>query len=290
MPRPLYVIGDVHGDADRLLRILNAHDLVDLSGGTVRFVKHDVVVVFMGDILDAKSRHGEFGDMAFRNTLSDLWILEFMRVAAREARAVGSEIVALIGNHELMNLRGEVQYVSPYHMPSPAARQRYFAPDGEGTAALAELFHTSIVYNGNHYSHAGIPLNATDEQKRFMGKRATAALLKQADNDHLESLVSHRDYADGAGDGDAAFRAATLCRRHNVKRMVTGHNYTAGQGVVSSFQGRVVYTDTGISKAFTPAHTPRALEIVYDPGDGELVVLKTNGTTAPIPEMRLDKL
>ena len=289
MARPLYVIGDVHGDADRLIRILEAHALVDLSNRTVRFAKRGVVVLFMGDVVDAKSRHGELGDMAFRNTRSDLWIMEFLSVAAKEARAVGSEVVALVGNHELMNVRGELQYVSPYHMTSAAARMRYFAPDGGGTDVLCDLFHTSIVYNGNHYSHAGIPLDATDEQKRFMGKRVTAALIEQAGNPHLESLVAHRDYADGAdGASDAAFRAATVCRRHNVKRMVTGHNYTGGQGVVTSFGGRVVYTDAGISRAFTPGNTPKALEIVYDPGDGELVVLRANGNTAPIPDMRTD--
>ena len=281
--RPLYAIGDVHGDADRLLRILTAHGLVDVSEDTVRFVKRGVVVLLMGDVLDAKSRHGPFGDMVFEKTRSDLWILEFLRVAAREAREVGSEVVAVLGNHELMNLRGDMQYASPHHSKVPGARQAYFEK-GQGKLALAELFHTSIVYNGNHYSHAGIPLNATDAQKRMLGKRAGPNLLAMAADPHLENLVAHRDYASSAGRGDRSFRAATICRRHNVHRMVIGHNYTEGQGIVSSYEGRVVYTDTGISRAFTVSDDPKALEIVYDAGAGDLVALRIDGSSAPIPE------
>jgi len=44
----------------------------------------------------------------------------------------------------------------------------------------------------------------------------------------------------------------------------------------------VVYSDVGISRAFTPQRSDKALEIVYDPGDGDLKVLHIDGRTSAI--------
>lgn len=285
MQRPLYAIGDVHGDAARLLKIMQMHGLVDVSDDTVKWTKPNVIVLLMGDVLDARSRHGEFGDMLFRDSLSDLWILEFMQVAAEKARAMGSTFLALIGNHELMNLRGDFSYASPHHVKNIASRRRYFAEGGGGREVIQNLFHTSVTYNRNHYSHAGIPMNTEQGHARLWGKRASAALLALASDRHLVDLVSHRDYAPVAEHGDATFKVAMMCRRHDLRSMVIGHNYTNGNGVYSSYGGRVVYTDTGISRAFTVNDSAKAIEIVYDPGDGELCVLKPDGSRAPINDV-----
>jgi hypothetical protein len=287
--RPLYAIGDVHGDAARLIKILTAHGLIDVSLGTVQWKKPRVVVLLLGDVIDAKSRHGPHGDAIFEKSLSDMWILEFLRTASREAESMGSKVVAILGNHELMNFRGEMQYASPHHCKRPTARKEYFLSGG-GRAVLETMYHTSIVYNGNHYSHAGIPLHATDSQRRMIGKKVSGALLALARNPHLEELVSHRDYADvpdGEQDGsELASRVHELCQEYGVARMVTGHNFTNGQGVVSAYGGRVVYADAGISRAFTPQQTMRSLDIVFDPGDGNLQRMQIDGSVSPIPQAR----
>ena len=255
---------------------------MDLTGNVVKWKRPNVIVMLLGDVVDAKSRHGEFGDMVFRDSLSDMWILEFLKVAATQAETMGSTLVAILGNHELMNFKGEMSYASPHHVKHPQARREYFA-EGGGRNALETLFHTSFTYNGNHYSHAGIPLDESVVQKKLQGKRVSSALLALANNPHLEDLVSHRDYLTRNVSNEVAAKVGDVCREHRVRRMVIGHNYTDGAGVVSSYGGRVVYADTGISKAFTPNADPKIYEIVHDPGDGVLCLLTPGGTKRAIP-------
>jgi len=282
MARPLYAIGDVHGDAERLIHILTSHGIVSVNGDQLVWTKPGVIVLLMGDVPDARSRHGSFGDKVFENTLSDLWMMEFLRAAAKEAEKVNAKLLAILGNHELMNYRGDMQYASPHHCKNPSVRQDYFSTGG-GRETLETLYHTSVTYNGVHYSHAGIPLAASASQNKMLGKKVSAALLRLAHNEQLEDLLSHRDYHERKVlDADDIARVEQICRQHNCSRMVIGHNYTDGMGVVSSFGGRVVYSDVGISRAFTPQRSDKALEIVYDPGDGDLKVLHIDGRTSAI--------
>lgn len=290
--RPMYVIGDVHGDAQRLIEIMQGHSLIDISADKLCWKKPGVIVLLMGDVLDAKSRVGD--DESFSGTLSDMWILEFLGVCAAEASKRNSSLFVLFGNHELMNFRGDFRYVSPSHAPQTRdqsdnpERKRYFR-SGRGYEMLVSgMFLTSIVYNGNHYSHAGIPLDLTNLQSRLLDKKVTPEVLElDAVSPDLEHLVSHRDYYETsphpADDAHMTSRIASVLRsRGNIRRMVVGHNFTNGQGIVSDWNGLVVFTDVGISRAFTPMTSLAATQVLYDPGDGQLVALTLAGTTENI--------
>ncbi len=91
----IVAFGDVHGDleaARRALRLAGATDELD------RWIGGDLVVVQTGDQLDR-------GDQ--EQAILDLF--ERLRV---EARAAGGAFYALLGNHELMNARGDLRYVT----------------------------------------------------------------------------------------------------------------------------------------------------------------------------------
>lgn len=273
--RPLYVVGDAHGDAHRLVSLLSRHGLVVVHAGEVRWLKRGVVLLFMGDLLDAKSRVDQ--DDSFQDTLSDMWILEFLGAIAREAQKHDSTVLALLGNHELMNLRSMFDYVSPFHAHDLDVRRSYFAEGGAGRETLQTIFHTSLVYNGNHYSHAGIPIQATPAQMKMLGKRVSPALISMAETPELEHLLSHRDYFDRES-AEVARAARAVCDRNGIRRMVIGHNCTMGEGVVEIGGGALVFADVGLSRAFTPYQSAAALEMVLDPGDGNLAVLKPDGS------------
>jgi hypothetical protein len=238
----MYILGDVHGDADRLIKILARHDIISTEGGKFRWVMPNVVVLLMGDVLDARSRLGEHGDMAFQGTLSDLWILEFLKLARREAARMNSDVLAIIGNHELLNIAHEFRWVSPHHVSNRERRVEYFSPGGGGHDAITTLFHTSIRYNGNLYMHAGLPLAPSAVQKRLLDKRVSPVMLRLVEGDELEHLLSHRDYelklcAPSKAD---TYAVKKLLRTNGASRMVIGHNYTRGQGVTSAYDGYVV--------------------------------------------------
>lgn len=282
MRRPLYAIGDVHGDADRLVKILTAHNIVDISSGKLHWKKRDIIVILMGDVIDAKSRVNEFGDMAFQGSVSDMWVLEFLKLAARQASTCGSSLYVLFGNHELMNFRGDFRFASPYHVRDPSSRHKYFR-EGDGYDAFTSIFLTSVTYNRVLYSHAGVPLKITEGQKHMLNRKVNGDLLAMdSKSSDLEDLVSHRDYFHPADESRSSLVERLLADR-SLDRMVVGHNYTRGQGVVSDFNGRVVFSDVGISKAFSPAATKPCVQVVYDRGDGHLSVLEVDGKTKPIP-------
>jgi hypothetical protein len=85
----------VHGAYEPLLRILGAAELVDGEG---HWIGDRATLVQVGDLIDRGA--------------DDRKVLEFMMRLEREAKAAGGRVIALLGNHEVMNLHGDLRYVS----------------------------------------------------------------------------------------------------------------------------------------------------------------------------------
>lgn len=92
----IVAIGDVHGGYDEFVDILRRAAVIDStnqwSGGKTHLVQ-------TGDLLDRGAGSRKVMDLVMR--------LE------SQARAAGGRVHALIGNHEAMNLTGDLRYVSP---------------------------------------------------------------------------------------------------------------------------------------------------------------------------------
>ena len=91
----LFVVGDVHGEYDRLLGLLRNAGLVDPEGQWVGGRSH---VVFLGDIFDRGA-----------DVTQTLW---FLYELERQARAAGGGAHVVLGNHETMIFTHDVRYVS----------------------------------------------------------------------------------------------------------------------------------------------------------------------------------
>ena len=95
-PELLIVVGDVHGAFDSLRGILRRTRLIDTQdhwiGGPASFVQ-------TGDLIDRGPQGREAMDLLMR--------LE------KEAPAAGGQVVPLLGNHEVMNILGDLRYVTP---------------------------------------------------------------------------------------------------------------------------------------------------------------------------------
>ncbi|KAJ1635862.1 Metallo-dependent phosphatase-like protein [Pavlovales sp. CCMP2436] len=92
--RTIYAVGDVHGDAEALRRLLAAAGVTDASG---LWNAGDSVLVQSGDLLD---RHSD-----------DLAPVRLLRRLRRGARERGGEVAWILGNHEIMNAVGDMRYV-----------------------------------------------------------------------------------------------------------------------------------------------------------------------------------
>ena len=88
-------IGDVHGDFDDFVTILQQAGLVDAqhhwTGGQTTLVQ-------VGDLLDRGPKPRDVMDLVIS--------LE------KEASKAGGRVVALLGNHEMMNIMGDLRYVT----------------------------------------------------------------------------------------------------------------------------------------------------------------------------------
>lgn len=92
----IVAVGDLHGDFAAWRAIARAAGLVDRKG---RWAGGDTVLVQTGDIVD-------------RGPDSLKIVQDLMRLQ-REAPRSRGRVVTLVGNHEAMNLTGDLRYVAP---------------------------------------------------------------------------------------------------------------------------------------------------------------------------------
>jgi hypothetical protein len=97
----LVAIGDVHGDLDDFVAILQHIGLIDKqdhwTGGKTTLVQ-------VGDILDRGPKPRE--------------VMDLLIALEREAGTAGGRVVSLLGNHEMMNIVGDLRYVTPVNYAS----------------------------------------------------------------------------------------------------------------------------------------------------------------------------
>jgi Calcineurin-like phosphoesterase len=94
-------IGDVHGDFDAFVAILQHVGLIDKqnhwAGGKATFVQ-------VGDLLDRGPKPRD--------------VMDLMMSLEKEAPQAGGRVVGLLGNHEMMNIMGDLRYVTPANYAS----------------------------------------------------------------------------------------------------------------------------------------------------------------------------
>jgi calcineurin-like phosphoesterase family protein len=92
----IIALGDVHGNFDGLCDILKRAGLIDeahhWSGG-------QTILVQTGDLLDRGAKERD--------------VLDLMMLLESEAPEVGGQVEILVGNHEVMNIMGDLRYVTP---------------------------------------------------------------------------------------------------------------------------------------------------------------------------------
>lgn len=89
-------IADVHGDLPAFEAMLRDASVVDAAG---EWIAGDDTVVQLGDLIDRGP--------AMKSALDRVMALE------RQAAARGGRFVSILGNHEVMNLVGDLRYVAP---------------------------------------------------------------------------------------------------------------------------------------------------------------------------------
>jgi hypothetical protein len=281
-------VGDVHGDADALAEVLRMAGLIDAKGSWIGGKAH---LVQTGDVADRGAKTREAYELLMR--------LE------KEALAAGGRVHALIGNHEVMNMLGDLRYLTPEELASYADQSP--VPDAPGTpkglAGHRVAFSAGGRYgrwlrgrpavlriDGTLFMHGGlqpgVPAKTLTELNRWVRQDLFPGNPPGGGTHQLGPLW-FRGYA-REPEAQWSKGLAEVFQRFGAKRMVMGHTTTQDGHIRVRFGGQTVFIDTGLSTGY--GRHLAALEIrgdrltaIYPEGRVELLTPGVKAVPKPAP-------
>ncbi len=269
-PERLVGIGDLHGDLDATRRALRLAGAID---GNDAWIGGKLVVVQTGDVID----RGD-GDRA---------ILELLEKLKGAAKSAGGELIALAGNHELMNASLDFRYVTPggfsaFRDIKPAGvvaetrvreanvegekrgRATAFVPGGPFATIIADrpLFakvgDTVFVHGGILPKHVAYGLDRMNDETHdwLLGRSPNPPRIVVGE----DGPVWTRMYSEAPAPRDCAVLTEALAAM-GAKRMVMGHTVQRG-GISRACDDHAYRIDVGMSKYYAGP-----IEVVEITGD-----------------------
>jgi Calcineurin-like phosphoesterase len=135
-------VGDVHGGYDNFVSVLRMAGLVDEKA---RWSGGQAYLVQVGDVFDR-------GPDTRR-------VLDLMMRLEKEAKKAGGRVHALLGNHEVMNILGDLRYVNP---------EEYESFRTPRSVELRERFYQQVLRGARERAKAtGKELDEKEFRKKF---------------------------------------------------------------------------------------------------------------------------
>ena len=292
----IIVLGDVHGDWDMLMKSLKVAKLIPpgfnewTSDDNAIWIGKDTVVVQVGDQIDRCRYNGVSCDLPQATNPdenSDWKILQYFTALHKEAEKTGGAVYSLMGNHELMNVMGDMRYVSyegirgfgdkslenaeDIFKDGDAERRKLFAPGNKISNFLACTRQMSLIIGSNLFVHAGIiPKiakkysieNLNQLMSLYLWKKITKAkyndIFKSANVSPLWTRVFGKmgmnKYSSNSRTENIGKKCETyltpLREIYKVDKLFIGHTPLMEHGIGSICDDKVWLTDYGSSKAF----------------------------------------
>jgi hypothetical protein len=279
----IVAVGDVHGAYDRFIEILQTSGLIDekqrWSGGRAHLVQ-------LGDVVD----RGPDSRKA----------LDFLQRLEGEAASAGGAVHALLGNHEIARMLGDLRLVHPGEYKafvtdnSEEMRKRLLdlvkPPDPEAFLKTTPLGQTEMIIafgakgdygkwlrthdavakiNGILFLHGGIsptvaPMSC-DEINATVQREITTD-FDQTQKAPLSALAARVDgplFYRGLADEPDEFgpQVDEILTKQGVKAIVIGHTVSPTGRIRARFGSKVFQIDTAMQPAYVPNGRASALEI-----------------------------
>jgi hypothetical protein len=213
----LVAVGDIHGDYENYLAILEAAGLVDKRG---KWAAGETHFVQTGDIPDRGP--------------DTLKIIEHLDKLAKQARKKGGQVHSLIGNHEAMNVYGDLRYVTT---------EEFAAFAKKGSDSLVDRYYELVMQDlqaRDPDAFAALPGNYREEWNKT----------------HPPGWVEHRQAWDPAWnpEGELAERTMSSKVAIQINDMIFLHGGLSGFYCQNSLQS---LTDMVVDKLknYDPANT-----------------------------------
>jgi len=237
--KKMLVISDIEGNFTALRKLLLVNGVIDENFNWTFNKDH---VVFTGDFVDRGTMVTEV-----------LWLIYSLE---EKAKAAGGYVHFILGNHEIMNMSGDLRYVQPRYPEHAALMNRsytqVFGTDTEigrwlDTKNIVEKIGNILFMHGgisNYVNEAQIPLKPINELIR-PHYRDTGSV--EYPNPLLNILVSdygpfwYRGYYAGSPRATLGQIDSTL-DFYRVRHISTGHTVIS-KSISSLFDGKLFNTD-----------------------------------------------
>lgn len=299
--RRIIVIGDIHGDMSMLLKCLKIAKLIDNNNASdYKWIGKDTVVVQVGDQIDSCRFNGRDNcndpNKYVLDKPDDINILYFMTKLHNKASKKGGAVYSLMGNHEFMNVIGDLSYVSHNNIrqfdnynhngtiieDGHHARKIAFEPGNKISNFLACSRKMALIIGSNLFVHAGIiPEMIAKYKIDDMNKILILFLLNELKHPEIfkDLFISGKTSPFwtrlfGTNIDNCVEVLQPLKDIYNVNRIYVGHTPQLKTGITSQCNNNVWMTDVGMSKAFdsfSPHNIHRHAQVLEILNDGEQI-------------------
>jgi len=223
----IVVIGDLEGDYEKFTDMLRVAGLIDESGAWTGGASH---LVQLGDIPDRGPNSRA--------------IMEHLQRLEPQARRAGGRVHALIGNHEAMNVEGDLRYVHPGEYAafqgrsSERLRRQYYAryvdaiqsnPPSSGAPVIDEAFR--VQWEAEH------PLGFVEHRQAWAPDGALGDWV--ADNDSVIRINDILFMHGGLGPSFAAVERDVM--NNAVRGALRGRPVEAYADILTNQEGPLWY-------------------------------------------------
>lgn len=249
----ILVIGDIHGDYNALVKCL-------MLGGIIndkkKWVGNDSYVIQLGDLLDSSGR-----GIVNYDQPEEKKIFKLLLSLRKQALKHNGEVILIMGNHELLNVKCNFDFVSQVDLVSFGGKKnrcKLFKPRGEW-ARLLGCNTRGIVKIGRWlFSHAGVTPQITKYTIEEVNKAIYDYLVYNKTLDPvIEEFLSHRLYYDCP----TCEYLKEINKIYKVKGQFIGHNPV---GIKTCCSGSLYYSDNMMSKAFNDLNDLAFFMIIDD--------------------------
>jgi len=252
----IIAIGDIHGDLQAFQSCLRKAKVINQEN---QWIGGKVHVVQVGDILDRKPRNDDQSDED-----SEFLIIQLICHLQIQSYLAGGGYHPVIGNHELMNILGIFDYVSPMgmrHFRNFNERKEFFRVGGDFCKYLACGWNPVIKINQSLFCHGGISKQSASKytiqeindmmRSKLFYKNSN---LQEHEFQQLfmgdQGILWNRMYSHEGPETPYVFKSLIyVLQKYQCKFLIIGHTpYT--EGIKVKYNGHVICIDTAMSRAF----------------------------------------
>ena len=292
----IIVIGDIHGDYKILLESLIIAKVINKK----EWIGGDTVVVQVGDQIDRCRFNGKIHcnnvGGTYNDKAEDIKILKFMTDLHKKAQEYDGAVYSLLGNHELLNVWGDLTYVSYENIKEftnyktkdnniindPIIARKYaFKPGNEIAEFLGCTRQLALIIGSNLFVHAGIVPEISKKYKvNDLNTLLSLYLFDQLDDPtHNEIFISsqisplwNRVFGNSFSYFDCKKYMEPLYKSYKVGKIYVGHTPQLKDGINSVCNNKIWKVDYGASVAFEQfkkPHETKNIQVLEILNDGE---------------------